>query len=59
MKNTEVGSSIKIQGEEKGMPQRIVAQALDIDTGTLSKMKLGEKQISISMIRPLANYVYF
>ena len=55
MKNAEFGAYIKAQREEKGIPQRIVAHALNVDTSTLSKMELGERQITISMIKPLAN----
>ena len=54
MKNIEFGTYIKSQREAKGIPQRIVAHALNIDTSTLSKMELGERQITISMIKPLA-----
>lgn len=54
MKSVEFGAYIKEQREGKGIPQRIVAHALDVDTSTLSKMELGERQISIVMIKPLA-----
>ncbi len=55
MKSVEFGAYIKAQREEKGIPQRIVAHALNVDTSTLSKMELGERQILISMIKPLAD----
>lgn len=55
MKSVQFGAYIKAQREDKGIPQRIVAHALDIDTSTLSKMELGERQILISMIKPLAD----
>lgn len=54
MKSIEFGAYLKAQREKKGIPQRIVAHALDVDTSTLSKMELGERQISISMVKPLA-----
>lgn len=53
MKSVEFGAYIKAQRERKGIPQRIVAHTLDVDTSTLSKMELGERQISISMVKPL------
>ena len=55
MKSVEFGAYIKAQREEKGIPQRIVAHALNVDTSTLSKMELGERQILISMIKRLAD----
>ncbi|PKP12063.1 MAG: XRE family transcriptional regulator [Bacteroidetes bacterium HGW-Bacteroidetes-4] len=55
MKSVEFGAYLKAQREDKGIPQRIVAHALDVDTSTLSKMELGERQILISMIKPLAD----
>lgn len=55
MKSVEFGAYIKAQREEKGIPQRIVAHALNVDTSTLSKMELGERQILISMIKPLSD----
>jgi len=54
MKSVEFGTYIKAQREGKGIPQRIVAHALNVDTSTLSKMELGERQISITMVKPLA-----
>ena len=54
MKSLEFGSFIKSIRESKNIPQRIVAHALDIDTSTLSKMEIGERKISISMVKPLA-----
>lgn len=41
-------------GAEK-IPQRKVAHRLDIDTSTLSKIELGERQINVSMIEGLAD----
>jgi transcriptional regulator with XRE-family HTH domain len=55
MKNAEFGAYLKAQREEKGIPQRIVAHALNVDTSTLSKMELGDRQITISMIKSLAD----
>ena len=55
MKNVKFGSYLKALREEKGIPQRKVAHAVDVDTSTLSKMELGERQISIGMIKPWAH----
>lgn len=52
MKNVEFGAYLKELREEKGIPQRKVAHAIDVDTSTLSKMELGERPISIHMIKP-------
>jgi transcriptional regulator with XRE-family HTH domain len=54
MKSIEFGSFIKAIRESKSIPQRIVAHKLDIDTSTLSKIELGERQINIEMIKGLA-----
>jgi len=54
MKSVEFGAYLKALREGKGIPQRIVAHALNIDTSTLSKIELGERQVSISMIKPLS-----
>ena len=54
MKNAEFGAYLKALREEKKIPQRKVAHAIDVDTSTLSKMELGERQISIGMIKPWA-----
>lgn len=54
MKSAEFGAYLKAHREVKGIPQRIVAHALDVDTSTLSKIELGARQISISMIKPLS-----
>jgi transcriptional regulator with XRE-family HTH domain len=54
MKSTAFGSYLKQIREQKNIPQRIVAHRLDIDTSTLSKIELGERQITISMITGLA-----
>jgi len=55
MKSVEFGAYLKKLREGKGIPQRIVAHAIDVDTSTLSKMELGERQISIGMIKPWAD----
>ena len=49
------GSYLKQIREHKKIPQRKVAHRLDIDTSTLSKIELGERQINISMIEGLAD----
>ena len=49
------GSYLKQIREQKKIPQRKVAHRLDIDTSTLSKMELGERQINVSMIEGLAD----
>ncbi len=54
MKSVEFGAYLKALREEKGIPQRKVAHAVDVDTSTLSKMELGERPISINMIKPWA-----
>nr|WP_319401817.1 helix-turn-helix transcriptional regulator [uncultured Carboxylicivirga sp.] len=54
MKSSKFGNYLKSIRESKGLPQRKVAHVLDIDTSTLSKMELGERQILISMVKPLA-----
>jgi transcriptional regulator with XRE-family HTH domain len=54
MKSVEFGSYLKQIREKKNIPQRKVAHRLDIDTSTLSKIELGERQLSISMIQGLA-----
>ena len=53
MKNINFGLYIRSVREEKKIPQRIVAQQLNIDTSTLSKIELGERHLSISMVQPL------
>ena len=55
MKSVEFGSYLKQIREKKNIPQRKVAHRLDIDTSTLSKIELGERQLSISMIQGLAD----
>lgn len=52
MKSVEFGAYLKAIRESKGIPQRKVASAVDVDTSTLSKMELGERPISIEMIKP-------
>ena len=54
MKSAEFGAYIKALRESKGIPQRIVAHRLNIDTSTLSKIELGERQILIEMIKGLS-----
>ncbi len=54
MKSMTFGSYLKYIREQKKIPQRKVAHRLDIDTSTLSKMELGERQINVSMIEGLA-----
>jgi len=54
MKSTEFGNYLKQVRERKNIPQRIVAHRLDIDTSTLSKIEIGERQITIQMIQGLA-----
>jgi len=55
MKSVSFGSYLKQIREQKKIPQRKVAHRLDIDTSTLSKMELGERQITVSMIKGLAD----
>lgn len=54
MKSASFGSYIKQIREQKSIPQRLVAYRLDIDTSTLSKIELGERQVTINMITGLA-----
>jgi transcriptional regulator with XRE-family HTH domain len=54
MKNIEFGGYLKSIRESRGIPQRKVAQRLDIDTSTLSKIELGERPVLISMIQGLS-----
>ena len=54
MKSTDFGAFIKEKREAKGIPQRIVAHRLNIDTSTLSKIELGERQVNIDMIKGLS-----
>ncbi|WP_430936174.1 helix-turn-helix domain-containing protein [Saccharicrinis sp. 156] len=54
MKSVEFGAYLKALREDKGIPQRKVAHAVDVDTSTLSKMELGERPITISMVKPWA-----
>jgi len=55
MKSVSFGNYLKQIREQKNIPQRIVAHRLDIDTSTLSKIELGERQITISMIKGLSD----
>ena len=57
MKSVEFGAYLKALREGKGIPQRKVAHAIDVDTSTLSKMELGERQISVGMIKPWAETI--
>lgn len=54
MKSAEFGAYIKAIRESKGIPQRIVAHRLNIDTSTLSKIELGERPVIIEMIKGLS-----
>lgn len=54
MKSPAFGNYLKQIRERQNIPQRIVAHRLNIDTSTLSKIELGERQITISMIPGLA-----
>jgi hypothetical protein len=53
MKSVEFGTFLKSKRGKIGLPQRIVAHSLNVDTSTLSKMELGERQIVISIIKTL------
>lgn len=55
MKSVSFGRYLKQIREQKKIPQRKVANRLDIDTSTLSKMELGERQINVNMIEGLAD----
>lgn len=50
MKKPVFGLLIKEMRTKKGIPQRLLAYALNIYTSTYSKMELGERQISIEII---------
>lgn len=54
MKSAEFGAYIKAIRESKGIPQRIVAHRLNIDTSTLSKIELGERPVIIEMVKGLS-----
>lgn len=54
MKSADFGAFLKENREAKGIPQRIVAYRLNIDTSTLSKIELGERQVNIDMIKGLS-----
>lgn len=54
MKSADFGAYLKAKRESKGIPQRIVAYRLNIDTSTLSKIELGERQVNIDMIKGLS-----
>jgi cytoskeletal protein RodZ len=49
MKSTEFGAYIKAIRESKGIPQRIVTHKLNIYSSTLSKIELGERQVTIEI----------
>jgi transcriptional regulator with XRE-family HTH domain len=55
MKSAKFGNYLKHVREQKSIPQRLVAHRLNIDTSTLSKIELGERRITISMIQGLAD----
>lgn len=55
MKSASFGNYLKQIRESKNIPQRKVAHRLDIDTSTLSKIELGERQVTISMIEGLSD----
>lgn len=54
MKSADFGAFLKEKREAKGIPQKIVAYRLNIDTSTLSKIELGERQVNIDMIKGLS-----
>ncbi|MBN1185688.1 MAG: helix-turn-helix transcriptional regulator [Bacteroidales bacterium] len=54
MKSIEFGKYLRTIRESKNIPQRIVAHAINVDTSTLSKMELGERQVTIAMVPGLA-----
>jgi len=51
MKSADFVAYIKARRESKGIPQRIIAHRLNIDTSTLSKIELGERQVTVEMIK--------
>lgn len=55
MKSASFGNYLKQIREQKNIPQRKVAHRLDIDTSTISKIELGERQVTISMIKGLSD----
>ena len=55
MKSSSFGNYLKQIREQKNIPQRKVAHRIDIDTSTLSKIELGERQVTLSMIEGLAD----
>jgi len=54
MNSIEFCKYLKTIKRSKNIPQRIVAHAINVDTSTLSKMELAERQITIAMIPGLA-----
>lgn len=54
MKSVEFESYIKSLRELKNIPQRTIANALNLDTNTLSSIELGERQVIIEMIKGLS-----
>jgi transcriptional regulator with XRE-family HTH domain len=54
MKSTSFGAYIKSVREKKNLAQRKVANHLDIDTSTLSKIELGQRQLNLKMIKGLS-----
>lgn len=59
MRSPEFGMFLKAIREQKGIPQRKVAQVLDIDTSTLSKIELWERPVLLTMIKGLAEALDF
>ena len=54
MKSLTFGAHIKEVRMSKNIPQRKVAHHLDIDTSTLSKIELGQRQLNLNMIKKLS-----
>lgn len=54
MKSLTFGAYIKEARMSKSIPQRKVAHHLDIDTSTLSKIELGQRQLNLNMIKKLS-----
>ena len=54
MENEEFGAYIRHLREIKNLPLRKVAEQLDIDTSTLSKVERGDRPISIEYLKPLS-----
>ena len=54
MENEDFGAYIRHLREDKNLPLRKVAEQLDIDTSTLSKVERGDRPISIEYLKPLS-----